>query len=1439
MSTPHSLAGAFFAGLQNRLLKPAAHCRLLVFGLLFQTAALHATQTENNVLPIVPALGAVKVDGQANDWDLSGGIFACDNVEQLRDDFSVWFFGMYDQKNLYLLAKWKDRTPLNNDQSSKGGHGFAGDCLQVRFITGYKTPGERVSHWMGWRDRDGISILSTAYNRDFKGPAIDDATKEGASQAFQVDSDGLGYVQEIAIPWKLLTSDGQPPAPGDSVRMAIEPNYSSGPPWGRLNIHDIFRAGVVPDRVFTFRAYDQWGEGHLEKRGHLSIASVRLSDEREFLVQGVDEVWPKPDWTGLIQKVERPGFKAITFTTPADGDVSLNIMDSAGQVVRQLLTENHYDKGTHEVKWDGLTTPHYKTPGVPVAPGDYTWEAIIHPPFQLTLRGWADNGGNTPWNNGPTSHWGGDHGVPSAVATDGEKVYLGWSFAEAGKPLLGCDLDGHVVWKSGSGLCDSAQDLAIDDGILFSSGSLNSIPKGQLVRMRTSDGVYDNWQGRPDAAIEISQLWADKPVPAAWPKASDGIAAQKGQLYLSFSRQNFYADCFTDLKGLAQKLLGDDPLDKRIADEIDQRLIRMLKPFIAGKKTEKDLAIGRLRFEVVTAKVLTKLLDATDLAEGTAAMTPSARATANRKFLEAHFGALIAPLNTNFIAACDAKSGKVLKTFGVPSPQALRVLGDNSVAFISEGTSILSLDPATGATKTLVSGLKDAVSFTTDDTGKFYVGVAGTQQQVRVFTASGKPAGTIGRAGGRQLLGTWQADGLYAPNSITVDNKTHRLWVAESDAFPKRISVWNLSDGALVKDFYGATPYGAPGGAINPLDPNVMVGVGCEWLLDPATGQAKCTGIFDRVEHGYAAFCPGTNGRLYLSVNFEVAHNLCGVRIFERTSEGVYKMRAEWRPDYGAQTTAVWSDINGDGKKDPDEITTLPYTVRLHGNPGWSQNINPADMSLYGALQDAMSVKRMSAATLEIPDGEVKATQTDFKKVYRYKPAGFTACGAPKWDLAAPLDLSYAWSEALHGAGYGMRPSADNRLLVTVEANDFRCYDLTTSKQLWSYPNTFYHVHGSHLAPPPISGLTRGAFGLVGIFKTPQLGTVWALNGNCGEWYLLTEKGYYLGRLFQGDVMKMHYPELAVPGADMTNAPSGSGGEDFGGSLTQTPDGTVYIEAGKTALWNLLATGFDKVAVTGKGKVVIDTKDVELARLQQEAQLQTAAGTKFASVKHLTPTFTGMPRKDFAGVTALSYDKGATSAVQTTLASDEQALYLAWDVTDNTPWINGATEPAQLYLGGDTVDFQFGSDSKASSKRTEAVAGDFRLSIGNFRGKPTAMLYRNVSKVKQPMAFSSGVIAHYPMDYVGQVADARITVTIRPDKKGYIVEAAIPWTALDFTPQADLKYRGDTGVTYGDESGTRTRLRVYWSNQETGLVDDAVFEIKMLPRNWGDIVFPK
>ncbi|HTU24887.1 MAG TPA: hypothetical protein VMF30_05790, partial [Pirellulales bacterium] len=68
-------------------------CPLIVPVLLLALAATaQATETENLGLQILPAPGKVTIDGSPSDWDLTGGIFVCGDVETARDKAATWYY---------------------------------------------------------------------------------------------------------------------------------------------------------------------------------------------------------------------------------------------------------------------------------------------------------------------------------------------------------------------------------------------------------------------------------------------------------------------------------------------------------------------------------------------------------------------------------------------------------------------------------------------------------------------------------------------------------------------------------------------------------------------------------------------------------------------------------------------------------------------------------------------------------------------------------------------------------------------------------------------------------------------------------------------------------------------------------------------------------------------------------------------------------------------------------------------------------------------------------------------------------------------------------------------------------------------------------------------------------------------------------------------------
>jgi hypothetical protein len=646
------------------------------------------------------------------------------------------------------------------------------------------------------------------------------------------------------------------------------------------------------------------------------------------------------------------------------------------------------------------------------------------------------------------------------------------------------------------------------------------------------------------------------------------------------------------------------------------------------------------------------------------------------------------------------------------------------------------------------------------------------------------------------------------PAGLVVD-KEGRLWVAEGNQTPPRFSVWQAragadrQPGAFVKEFLGPTHYGASGGAINPRDPFVMAGEGCEWRIDPTTGRGECLGTFANNVHSAAIYAEGSNGRIYLVTARAGNHDrLKRLVICERLGDGAFALRSTIVADPKAKTTVFWADANGDEQEQADELVTHPAALTMTGYLGWSLNMN-GDLTLY-------------ANGLE------------------FQVAEFTPCGAPRYDVAHPRPSA--------GFRAGAVPTPDKRRLVAVDDKFFTCFDAADGKPLWTYPNTFSGVHGSHGAPPPEDGLIRGAFGLVGNALLPSpVGGIWAVNGNIGEWHVLTEEGFYLTRLFQGDAFKVQWPDQAVPGAILDNVPAGLGAEDFGGSMRQGADGKVFVQAGKTALWNVEVVGLDTIQQLPGGTVTIDAADATMAGTFREQQLQVVEGKKKYIVKKATVAFTGNLDADFKGLGKAekpAFAKQAGSRVRVAMARDDANLYVGWEVQDESPWVNGADAPEFMYARGDTVDLQIGTDAAADPKRREPGKGDLRLSIGNFRGEPTAVVYRKVADEKRPKVFSSGVVQEYPMDSVVVLPDAQLVTKVDAKKKQYVVEAAIPLAAIGLSMKDGLTLRGDFGATHGDKSGSDTLLRTHWNNQSTGLVSDEVFELKMEPANWGELLFP-
>jgi hypothetical protein len=726
----------------------------------------------------------------------------------------------------------------------------------------------------------------------------------------------------------------------------------------------------------------------------------------------------------------------------------VNIYKSDGTLARRLVQGEHFAKGAQKRTWDGLLDD-----GTMAPPGDYTWKGLFHEGIGLKLRGWVASGGGLPWlTPDGKGGWGGDRGVPSAVAADEKKVYLGWSLAENGKSVVACDLDGHVQWshrrEEGASGCKT---LAVDDGLVYVLGGLEGAGAngGAIYRLKAEDGTPVPW---PNGAIDLKifSLWP--PDGKTRPDMANAMAVRHGHIYLSFTNSQFLTLLDAKTGAYLQTVVGAPP------GMID------------------------------VAPTQTPLPDSPD------------------KLSDADFGVIS--------------------------------LGDGVI-----GRILFAHDPFWVVTSDMAQLERDA-TFTAitviGDHGKFhprtaFIGYGAPYHQVKAYSLLNMetPEWIAGRQGGRAPLGPWQADGLRAVRAVALaaDGK---LWVAESDAFPKRFSVWDTTgkQGKLVREFFG--PASDAVMAINPVDPDVMFAQGCEWRIDRKTGVAKCLGVVTREPIDTARYGIGKNGHAYLIMT--VAESLT-VNIFERVKEADYRLRTRIFRAKESDSTAfagkmvMWVDEDGDGKMQDTEMVAID-----EGPGGVGFGIAAPNLALW---------KRPLNNDSYVP-------------THIYSVKDWSACGAPRYDLKDGIAIPV------------LAVASPDMKLALSPLGGLECVVVgKEKKQRWRIPggqfkgSTSTGTIGSAHLPPPINN-------------------AWFVGPREDGWSIWTEDGFDLAHFFASGAEEPQWPKVPAPGADMSRA-----GVPANASFTQGRDGKLYVGATDAAYWNMEVTGLEKVKALPGGKLTV------------------------------------------------------------------------------------------------------------------------------------------------------------------------------------------------------------------------------------------------------------
>ncbi|MEA3212271.1 MAG: hypothetical protein QOE70_5328 [Chthoniobacter sp.] len=1142
---------------------------------------------------------------------------------------------------------------------------------------------------------------------------------------------------------------------------------------------------AVTTRAVRLRLTGTTTEGHPHLKSHMKDGKrVWLGELMALQPIGKAELKTALLPTATIEEPHPP--IPVRFKLAEPGYVTLVIEDAAGKRVRNLVSETRFPAGENVAWWDGTddlgrdrdAARHglYHIPEQPVAPGAYRVRGLSHKGLELRYEFSIYNAGNPAWSTADTAGgWLTNHTPPQAVIfVPAEKtpngqpmIYLGSAVSEGGAGLAWVDLDGKKLGGRGwiGGNWTAAPTLARDEG-------KNAVP----------------------------EVFAY--VGATWTASTSNADKTHGELRLT-----------------ALTAKGDKPVLK----------YPFTPPAHAeGGPEEDNHWIGQLGGIAVRD------------------------------------GLLVASLHKlGLLLFVDAQNGKVLGEAPVESPRGLAFDAQGRLLVLS-GTKLLRF--SFGATPLplphpqTVIGTKPQLEapqgLTTDATGRIYISDHGDSHQVKVFSAEGKFLAAIGRAGAPKA-GSYDPVHMNNPHGLAIDEK-QRLWVTENDFQPKRVSVWTL-DGKLERAFYGPGRYGG-GGTLDPQEKTRFYYDGMEFKLDWKTGANEPVAIFSRsgkddVSSLVRAGPPQTpiyaEGRQYMtncynsnptgghphatiwlmkdSVAVPVAalgrandwELLKGDQFKPRWPEGV-----DLQGDRSKNSALfVWSDANGDGRVQPDEVTMSKATT--------------------GGVTVAQDLSFLVARVDE--------------KAMRFAPRRFTPQGVPFYELGTGETLASGAQSPASSGGDQVLISPGGWTVLTVAPQPLAREGfggVKNGEPLWSYPSLWPGLHASHEAPvSDRPGEVIGSTRLLGDFVTPQksdAGPLWCINGNSGTLYLLTADGLFVAQLFQdGRVGKPWSMPKAERGTLLNEVTLHD--ENFFPTITQTSDGLVYLcDGARTSL--VRVDGLENIRrlpVTELRVTADDLKNATAWRGQAEAQRQAArgSGTLNVALRKEAPVVDGK-LDDWAGADWAVIDRRGTAAnfnsdskpydLTGAVAIAGDRLYAAFRTQDAELLKNSGETPNAPFKTGGCLDLMLGANPAADPKRPRPVAGDERLLVTQVGGKTLALLYRAVVPgTKEPVPFSSPWRT-ITIDRVDDVsAQVQLATSIEKNDKGKVASAfyelSVPLSALGLKAGDGQSIKADLGILRGN--GFQTLQRVYWNNKATAITADVPSEAELTPALWGKWLF--
>jgi len=1338
---------------------------LVVFSLasFFGDISARAFDLSNGLMVAVPApKGPPALDGSDTGWDLSGAEpvwMSTQLAKQLHGTLAL----NYDDEHLYVYAKVSLPGRKIVNRNGPADPYWAGDCLELRLCSDPSLPrplnmqnpkmqtSKQVCHISMWKDSNDRKDFICIQYGGMHGGSQGKAFNPPGSKIVVTETENQ-YVVQAVLPWSALNvPDGKNPFNVGERMTAIFGLHWLTP----TQFYSVNAVYAQNPGDFAFLNWQTWGQVEFSPAGSLKPRHKTMEE-------------------ALAVTEAAPVGVPITIDVPDEGKLSVNILGEKGEVIRDLIGGQPVKAGKFTTYWDGLDQW-----GFAQTPGKYRWAAYFSHGLKTKLVGFVGSSGNPPY---PTEDgkggWGGDEGVPIAVAADESGIYFGWNAAEAQRQIVKIDYAGNTLWRKSpfiQGGYTSFNAITSNGKYLF---GVYSDEHPVLTRLDPTTGLFALFGGEmgKGGSVPIAPGPVIAPPPGSHP-TNDLVT------------------------GIPNKAFGVD---------------HYIEP--------ECLGIAATVNEVFVSVYSKDIIQVLDVESGQPTRTlpcPAPRGLAldaKGNLYAVTYGAKQPPQVVRF----DEVQGtaKQVITSGLVSPMGVAVDATNQITVTDEGASqqIKTFSPDGKLIRTLGkkggrtrAGTYDPTSYripsaiVADKQGGLVVAESSIPKIFNRFdAASGK---TLSRWFG------WPHYGVA--NFPDVDD-------------PMTCYYPFLPDGL------GRATAPAKGGTGMPTaywDSEMagMEGVGkLIWRNNIP--------FVSRLANGRKYLISDSNPHAVCLIKGD---DLLPVGNIDVWTPNFHRLPDGSRPNKPC-TISVWIDRNGDHKPQPEEMTAItdvegktlvPMQDQMSsmwldrdGNAfllteankilkipaaGFEKNgairWNPAKASyiingiIPSLLDHSIGGRQGIAGVRTDKDGNIytclssvvpaltPALEAKIKAMYPEVPPS-------KWCAYANPEMAKKLSE---GLGH------------TAESNiaKFAKYS-PEGKLIWmagrkataaAKPGEIYHFWtiGGMIGDNYISG--------------------------CSEWgpiSFYTSDGFYVDTIMND------------PGSIPPAEPYTFSSENFAGrvqSFTKLGKVYAYDQGGIYAI-----DSFDKnLKVAGERRLY---GTVELDKVYETAEMPTPMATSL----NIAPISGDISQDStWASMPKSTLMLGSATLAMAQIGYDKENLYAKFHVVDNTPLQNGGDDPNVVFKSGDVVGLDLGPGGDRS--KPGPMLGDLRILAAKLKGQSRLIAMKPLSaQEKKPQSYFTPASGTKPFDFVGDIPGGKIVLTPDADGRGYTALMTVPRNFLEFPLAPGTQLKGDVEVllsgmkSQGLQAASRNWL-LSGGHSETTMTDDIPTEAWLYPQYWGDV----